>query len=301
MTRQKNCEVNMTGIVKSTVNGNMVDNKGFVGMFVGYPEDHAEKTYVMWNAETRRPVTTRSVQWLDQSYGETMKVPSDEICRLPFPKFEDNEDDYELLDIGGIDHELKDKNKVEEKEDEVEDDKLPELVKVDEIENQVEAEVMDRGETKTKDTPNMVKELKMESFNPNPENVKDQGRQLRSGTIQDREENDDVDHGRKLRSGAVQERVLTMKDIEEGVKDCDNREFCFLTKDLEEGFLNADLTDPEFEPTTFQEAWHHPNEKCREKWREAIRKKFRAQINKGVYRKVKRRDVPNNKRCIKCK
>ena len=37
------------------------------------------------------------------------------------------------------------------------------------------------------------------------------------------------------------------------------------------------------------------------KWREAIRKEFRAQINKGVYRKVKRRDVPNNKRCIKCK
>ena len=54
----------------------------------------------------------------------------------------------------------------------------------------------------------------MDSFNPNPESIKDQGRQLRSGTVQEGEENDDIDHGRKLRSGAIQERMLTMKDIQ---------------------------------------------------------------------------------------
>ena len=67
------------------------------------------------------------------------------------------------------------KNKVEEKVVVIDDDES-ELVKDNEIENQVKAEVMDRGETKIKDTPNMVKEWKMESFNPNPESVKDQGR-----------------------------------------------------------------------------------------------------------------------------
>ena len=98
------------------------------------------------------------------------------------------------------------------------------------------------------------------------------------------------------------ERLLTMRDIINGVKDCERREFCFLTKDIKEGFLNTkSKEEDEFEPTTFQEAWNHPSEKAKMKWREAIRKEFRAQINKGVYRKIRRRDVPPNKRCIKCK
>ena len=57
----------------------MVDNEWFVGMFLGYPEDHAEKTYIMWNKETKRPVITWSVQWLGQSYGETIKIPREKI------------------------------------------------------------------------------------------------------------------------------------------------------------------------------------------------------------------------------
>ena len=81
------------------------------------------------------------------------------------------------------------------------------------------------------------------------------------------------------------------------IMNCKRKEFCFLSLDFDKEFKNED----EMEPTTFQEAWHHPNKKEREKWREAIRKEFRAQINKGVFRKKNRSDVPSNKRCIKCK
>ena len=46
------------------------------------------------------------------------------------------------------------------------------------------------------------------------------------------------------------------------------------------------------EPTTFQEAWHHPDKETRESWRESIRKEFRDMIRRGVWRRMKRRNIP---------
>ena len=101
-----------TGIVKKLVKENMVDNRGFVGMLLGYSKDHAENTYLMWNEDTKRAVIMRSVRCLDQSFGETKKLKENEICRLSFPKLDEDDDkDYELLEIGGINYELSNKNK----------------------------------------------------------------------------------------------------------------------------------------------------------------------------------------------
>ena len=55
------------------------------------------------------------------------------------------------------------------------------------------------------------------------------------------------------------------------------------------------------EPNTFQEAWHHPDEYQQKKWREAIRKEFRDMIKCKVWRRTNKRNIPSNRRCIKCK
>ena len=55
------------------------------------------------------------------------------------------------------------------------------------------------------------------------------------------------------------------------------------------------------EPATFREAWDHPEEQQREKWRAAIRKELKDMTNRGVFRKVKRNKMPNGKRCVKHK
>jgi hypothetical protein len=55
------------------------------------------------------------------------------------------------------------------------------------------------------------------------------------------------------------------------------------------------------EPTSFREAWDHPDPESREKWREAIRKEFHDMINKGVWRYVRKGTIPGNKRLIGCK
>jgi len=55
------------------------------------------------------------------------------------------------------------------------------------------------------------------------------------------------------------------------------------------------------EPTTFHEAYYHPDPEQQEKWREAIKKEFRDMQRRGVWKKVRRTTVPQNWRCIKCK
>ena len=101
-----------TGTVKTLIKGNMIDNRGFVGMFVGYPADHAENTFLMMNIKTKRTVITRSVEWYNESYGETMKLKENEKSVVPVN--DDNSDietndEYIILDIGGIEEELSNK------------------------------------------------------------------------------------------------------------------------------------------------------------------------------------------------
>lgn len=55
-------------------------------------------------------------------------------------------------------------------------------------------------------------------------------------------------------------------------------------------------------PTTYDEAWNHPDEKLRELWRAAIRKELRSLIKeRKVWSVMKRRDIPSGRRCVKSK
>jgi hypothetical protein len=55
------------------------------------------------------------------------------------------------------------------------------------------------------------------------------------------------------------------------------------------------------DPTTFEAAWNHPSVKERTGWRGAIRKEFQDMNKRAVWRRVKRDQVPDNKRVIGCK
>ena len=52
------------------------------------------------------------------------------------------------------------------------------------------------------------------------------------------------------------------------------------------------------EPKTFQEAWHSPIEEERNNWQMAIRKEIKSMRERGVCRKVDRKNIPNNRRLI---
>jgi hypothetical protein len=57
----------------------------------------------------------------------------------------------------------------------------------------------------------------------------------------------------------------------------------------------------EQEATTFDEAFNHPNLKLRAKYREGIHKEFRKMTERKVWRKLQRNDIPEGRRCVKCK
>ena len=67
---------------------------------------------------------------------------------------------------------------------------------------------------------------------------------------------------------------------------------------IQEAFLISAVTSGPTEPKTFQEAWHSPIEKERDNWRAAIRKEIKSMIERGVWRKTDRKNIPNNRRLI---
>ena len=76
-------------------------------------------------------------------------------------------------------------------------------------------------------------------------------------------------------------------------------EFMFGKEADEVAMLHASVD--EVEPTSFREAWDHPEVIQRHKWREAIRKEFHGMNQRKVWRKIKRRDIPPDRRCVKHK
>ena len=58
------------------------------------------------------------------------------------------------------------------------------------------------------------------------------------------------------------------------------------------------MTSGPTEPKTFQEAWHGPVEEERINWQIAIRKEIKSIINRGVWRKIDKVKIPENRRLI---
>ena len=67
---------------------------------------------------------------------------------------------------------------------------------------------------------------------------------------------------------------------------------------IQETCLISAVTSGPNKPKTFQEAWHSPVEVERNNWQTAIRKEIKSMIERGVWRKVDRKNIPNNRRLI---
>ena len=65
---------------------------------------------------------------------------------------------------------------------------------------------------------------------------------------------------------------------------------------IQETCLISAVTLGPTEPKTFQEAWHSPVEEERNNWQMAIRKEIKSMINRGVWRKVDRKNIPCGRR-----
>ena len=64
---------------------------------------------------------------------------------------------------------------------------------------------------------------------------------------------------------------------------------------IHETCLISAVTSGPTEPKTFQEAWHSPVEEERNNWQAAIRKEIKSMINRGVWRKIDKVKIPENR------
>ena len=67
---------------------------------------------------------------------------------------------------------------------------------------------------------------------------------------------------------------------------------------IQETCLISAVTSGPTEPKTFQEAWYSPVEEEKENWDISIRKEIRSMINRGVWRKINRAKIPENRTFI---
>ena len=67
---------------------------------------------------------------------------------------------------------------------------------------------------------------------------------------------------------------------------------------IRETCLISAVTSGPTEPKTFQEAWHSPIEEERHNWQVAIWKEIKSMINRGVWRKIDKVKIPENRRLI---
>ena len=54
-------------------------------------------------------------------------------------------------------------------------------------------------------------------------------------------------------------------------------------------------------PRTHDEAWNHPDQFQREQWRAAITKELNKMEEKGVWKRIKRSEMEEGRRCVKHK
>ena len=97
---------------------------------------------------------------------------------------------------------------------------------------------------------------------------------------------------RQLESSFNPEASKIVQDIEHG------REILLDRANF--AFFGVGIKD-QIEPTTFDEAWNHDDPRIREKWREAINKELEEMDKKEVWEIIKKADIPQDRRTIKCK
>ena len=241
-----------------------LDDRGKTCIWLGYAKDHAIGTHRIYNPKTKAVILSRNVVFLRKSLRECSlgnDVSEKQQVQLPTTIEDDDSDDVPIPPLARMISDDESTGNTEENEMGEDFETPSENVDDDELEV-----VPSPVTTVNHKVINAMKKLSA-SYNPEADKVID--RITRGNT--------NIETGRDT---TVVETANFLMDIGMIAKENHN--------------------DPE-EPTSFQEAYNHPDPVQRKKWREAIKKELRDMIKRGVWRQIKRRDVPYNRRCVKNK
>ena len=256
------------GYVKtSTKIKGKLEDRGTPMMYLGPSLNHATDSYRMLNLETKGVSNTRDVTWLNKVYGEwkglSKPTQPETIALLPpaAPTVGETLENNEPADPQKEVEPAEQTTGEEETED-------------------------DQTEGTNRANPRLLRELAALDV-----------------SIEDIQETNLADRVR-TRSAANQEAggekastAFTMIDRFNGSLDAIiEYEQCWSARDDPARY--KDLYE---NPKTFKEAWDHEDPFQRKKWREAIGKEFVKMKEKKVWRKIKRKEMEEGRRCVKHK
>ena len=297
-----------------------ITNKGELCMMLGPAANHAKDTCRMWNLKTNKVIISRDIYWLNQTYGAYYKKLTDEFKRT---MTELEEDDHEsIFDVE--EHSLEDSFEFEEIGSDTSIKELEDDSGYENIDNRSKVEMLEEAsdfptenmdvDITPMDEDNMPQDDTQEQVASDTEvetpsdqsTIRSSRRTTDRPTIMDLRSTKSV-----LRSGKA---FSGQSGREMGVLNVD-----FLTQSITTDLFNNQMIDqkyteetanlvttepqhPEYiEPKTFQQAYNHEDPLQRTKWREAIGKEMKDMKARNVWTKIKRSQVPKDRRCVKNK
>ena len=304
-------------IVKKTSKiQNKLENTGKPCIFVNYASNHASDVYRFLNLETKAIVMSRDVRWLNKTYYEWKfgKDPELQVTYIPTRVKEVIENEKQPESVAepeaGRESEVTsapaqisapEETAAEAPKPRSENAKLiRELSRLGTWYNEDAQEALKRAQAQG---------TEIENITTGRENESATERDIGSAAF-DRVSNKLFgDFAFFVRSANVEKKPATQKVVE--LPDDDDKLLELLTKATLGRNMNEEESSnllrsvvgklKETKPDTFQQAYNHPNLKMKELWRKSIKKEFHSMIVRQVWRKIKRRDMPRGRRCVKSK
>ena len=257
------------GIAKNgtKISGKLKD-KGTICMMIGYATENTPGTYRLLNLSTKRVFKSINVKWLNINYKEFMSENSIELSN----RRRNNDKSRNFVDIELNDDDTLNQGAM---------DSVTEFSETEDIAEQ-EGRERDNETTTPTTTTNRVTRSQVTFANPidrpaqpqQPKRLRNEVRSLYSNFAQEVENACLIAESLLIKFDEAAETILALV----GGTD-----------------TSADV------PTTFDEAWNHPDPTERKLWREAIRKEFRDMIRRGVWRHHSKSKVAADRRIIGCK
>ena len=301
-----------------------IETTGKVAIFVGYAENHSGDTFRMFNPETKKILISRDVRWLNKVYGKWARENASQI---------DPEDIVpDEIKSEFVQEVVEDKSETGREEAQKRQVEVETATETDASEPPVEEAKEEETSQPTprqgwSDNARLIRELARlgTSYNEDAskmlDEAKEQNEKLNLAFEEQELGNIGIDEVFKRELAfLVSDGAMEMKSSENSKEtnpyfvrsDATDDELMdileaamnnksFSEREREGWMKNVILRMKERKPTNFREAWDHPNERMRTRWRAGIHKEFRDMINRGVWRRMKRRDIPQGRQCIKNK
>ena len=245
-------------------------DRGKPCLWLGYAKRHAAGTFRLYNSKTNRIIQSRDVIFTRSKSTQVLStVVEEEVVPISQMGEMDEDDDTDSDEEDDKPHLIPEVSDSDESGTEESDTDL-------DNESNSDADTLEDTATLA-ENPKVVAAMKKlnSSFNPDAHKI--------------------VRASRRSHSEAGREDSVSTSDVSRYL--C---ELACMVKDTEK-VSSTISTWSNKEPKTFEEAWNHPDPVQRARWRQAILKEFGDMKSRKVWKVMKRKDMPKNRRCVKCK